>query len=57
LIEEEEEEELPEDDENYVKKDFSTGYQKAQAIFPSSSIVLMGKDEELIKRVRELPEA
>ena len=56
LIEEEEEEELPEDDENYVKKDFSTGYQKQQAIFPSSTIVMTGKDEDLIRRVRELPE-
>lgn len=56
LIEEDEEEELPEDDENYVKKDFSTGYQKRQAIFPSSTIVMTGKDEDLIRRVRELPE-
>ena len=56
LIEEEEEEELPEDDENYVKKDFSTGYQKSAAIFPSSTIVLKGNDENLIRRVRELPE-
>ena len=56
LIEEEEEEELPEDDENYVKKDFSTGFQKAMSIFPSSCIVLKGEDDALIKRVRELPE-
>jgi len=56
LIEDDEEEELPEDDENYVKKDFSTGFEKAAAIFPSSCIVLEGSDEELINRVRELPE-
>lgn len=57
LIEEEEEEDLPEDDENYVKKDFSTGFQKASAIFPGSCLVMTGKDDELIKRVRDLPES
>ena len=39
-----------------MKKDFSTGFQRAEAIFPSSCIVLTGNDEDLIKRVRELPE-
>ena len=56
LIEDDEEEELPEDDENYVKKDFSTGYERDASIFPSSCIVLEGSDEELINRVRDLPE-
>lgn len=48
---EEEEEELEEGEE----KSFE-GYIKNQDIFPSSCIVLEGKDEDLIKRVRELPE-
>ena len=48
---EEEEEELPEGElpgfDNHVKDD---------SIFPGSVIVLDGKDEDLIQRVRELPE-
>lgn len=48
---EEEEEELPEGEEpsfdNHVKND---------EIFPGSVIVLEGRDEDLIARVRELPE-
>lgn len=50
-IEEEEEEELEEGQE----KDFSK-YIKNEFIFPGSSILIDGTDEDLIARVRALPE-
>jgi len=50
-MEDDEEEEL----EEGQQKTFE-GYIKDMDIFPSSCIVLEGKDSELIKRVRELPE-
>ena len=49
---EEEEEELPEGEEPSFDK-----HVKDEEIFPSSVIVLEGADADLIKRVRELPEA
>ena len=48
---EDEEEELPEGEEPSFDK-----HVKDTSIFPGSVIVLQGKDEELIQRVRELPE-
>ena len=48
---EDEEEELPEGEEPSFDK-----HIKDVSIFPGSVIVLQGKDEELIQRVRELPE-
>ena len=50
-IEEDDEEELEEGQE----KDFSK-YVKNNFIFPGSSILIDGKDEDLIARVRDLPE-
>ena len=48
---EEEEEELPEGEEPSFDK-----HEKNVDIFPGSIIVLEGRDDDLIKRVRELPE-
>jgi len=48
---EEDEEELPEGEEPSFDK-----HVKDQAIFPGSIVVLNGRDEDLIQRVRELPE-
>lgn len=49
---EEDEDDEPEEGQD---KDFSK-YVKNQFIFPGSSILIDGKDEDLIARVRDLPE-
>jgi len=49
---EEDEEELPEGEEPSFDK-----HIKDDTIFPSSIVVLEGKDDDLISRVRELPES
>lgn len=48
---EEDEEELPEGEEPSFDK-----HVKDTSIFPGSIIVLEGRDEDLISRVRDLPE-
>ena len=54
---EEEEEEEEEELEEGQLRNFDNGkYVKNDAIFPGSVIVLDGSDENLIQRVRELPE-
>lgn len=55
-IEDEDAESMASDDPDYVKRDFTTGYEKTQSIFPSSAIVLTGKDKELMDRVKQHPE-
>ena len=55
-VEEDDAESLASDDPDYVKRDFSTGYERTESIFPSSCIVLTGKDSELIDRVKLHPE-
>ena len=55
-IEEEDAESLASDDPDYVKRDFTTGYERTESIFPSSCIALTGKDSELIDRVKLHPE-
>ena len=55
-IEDDDAESLASDDPDYVKRDFSTGYERTESIFPSSCIVLTGKDSELIDRVKLHPE-
>lgn len=49
---EEDEDDEPEEGQ---EKDFSR-YIKNELIFPGSSILIDGKDEDLITRVRDLPE-